>query len=33
MHCFLASEEIKLGENWNERIFEELIKADVLFSY
>lgn len=29
MHCFLASEEIKLGENWNERIFEELIKADV----
>lgn len=29
MHCFLASEEIKLGETWDERIFEELIKADV----
>lgn len=29
MHCFLASQEIKLGENWDERIFEELIKADI----
>ena len=29
IHCFLASQEIKLGENWDEKIFEELIKADI----
>ena len=29
IHCFLASEEIKLGENWDDRIFEELIKSDM----
>lgn len=29
IHCFLASKEIKLGENWDERIFEELINADI----
>lgn len=29
IYCFLASEEIKLGENWDDRIFEELINADI----
>lgn len=29
INCFLASKEIKLGENWDERIFEELINADI----
>lgn len=27
--CFYANEEIKVGEKWNDRIFEELISADI----
>ncbi len=29
MDCFLASEDIKIGETWDEKIFEELVKADI----